>query len=242
MLRFVICDDNHNHNRHMAKRLAQIIFDHQVDATIELVTTDPAGVVEYSRLDIPPRDRNVYLLDINLRAESDGIEVAQQIREHDKLGYLIFITAYPEHVMRSVNLKIFNYVLKPLTKSSLSDMIIKVYEDYMYTLRESKKISVQSGSRIYILNAEDILYIESFRNQVVIHEKSRQLVVYDTLSRFEKELSSEGFYRCHRSYLVNLRHIARFDTAERQLMMSNGDICLVAERHKKGILKYVELG
>ena len=58
------------------------------------------------------------------------------------------------------------------------------------------------------LYESDILYVESFLHDIVIHTKSRDYKIKENISAFEQKLS-EDFFRVHRSYLVNLKAVTR---------------------------------
>lgn len=242
MLNFVVCDDNINHNRLMAKRLINAIYEQQVIGHVALVTTDLEEVLAYSRQALPSERRNVYLLDISFRSEARGIKLAQAIREHDKLSYIVFVTAYPEYIMQSVKLKIFDYLLKPVNMQDLQKLVVNLYQDHVQTKQSCRQLVVNSGGNTYFLHTTEIIYLESYRNKVVIHCQDKTIETYASLASFEERLADEGFYRCHRSFLVNLRHVKQLDSGENLVIMSNGHRCYVARRNQKGLITYVENG
>lgn len=240
MLSFVVCDDNINHNRLMAKRLINAIYEQQIIGHVALVTNNLEEVLAYGRQALPSDQRNVYLLDISFSSEARGIKLAQLIREHDKLSYMVFVTAYPEYIMQSVKLKIFDYLLKPVNMQDMQKLVMNLYQDHVQTKLSSKQLIVNSGSNTYFLRTTEIIYIESYHNKVVIHCHDKTIETYASLASFEERLAGEGFYRSHRSFLLNLRHVRQLNSGENLVLMSNGHSCHVARRNQKGLITHVE--
>ena len=77
---------------------------------------------------------------------------------------------------------------------------------------EGKQIFIRAKNLAYTLNLNGILYIESRGKKVEIHTIDMEEVIesYATMDELEGQLG-DGFYRCHRGYLVNMAHIARYD-------------------------------
>lgn len=69
------------------------------------------------------------------------------------------------------------------------------------------KIPVKLESRVVLLNPGEILFIEAAQGQTILHTTEDQLPSQFTLSELENRLKRSGFFRAHRSYLVNLQHV-----------------------------------
>ncbi len=214
MLSFVLCDSNINHGRLMTKRLINTVYDQQVLGHVALVTAEPEDVLAYSRQPLPVEHRNVYLLETDTGAEKNGIPLAREIRKYDKFAYIVFVTNCPANI----------------------------YQDYVQTQPTSKQVVVNSGGNIYFLHPVDLIYIESYRNKIVAHCHDKTLEAYGSLAFYEEQLSGEGFYRCHRSFLINLRYVSQLDPAKNLVVMNNGQICHVSRRNQKGLIAHVENG
>ncbi len=240
MLSFVICDDNNNYNRLMAKRLIDTIYEQQIIAHVALVTTSIDEVLAYSRKPISPENRNAYLLDIDFNSQAQGLTLAQTIRQYDRQSYIVFITAYPEFIMQSVKLKIFDYLLKPVSMEAVEKLVIDLYRDHVQTRSTCKQLIINSGGNVYFLRSSEIIYVESYRNKIVVHCHDKTIETYGALASIENRLAGEGFYRCHRSYLINLRQVRRLDLSQSLAIMSNGHSCHVSRRKQKGLIAYVD--
>ena len=242
MLSFVLCDSNINQNRLMTKRLINTIYDQQVLGHVALVTTEPEDVLAYSRQTLPVEHRNVYLLETDTSTEKNGISLAQEIRQYDKFAYIVFMTTCPECIIKNLKLKIFDCLPKPVSAQAVESLVAHLYQDYVQTQPTTKQVVINSGGNIYFLHPVDLVYIESYRNKIVAHCHDRTLEAYGSLAFYEERLSGEGFYRCHRSFLINLRYISRLDTAKNLVVMKNGQVCHVSRRNQKGLIAHAENG
>ena len=75
---------------------------------------------------------------------------------------------------------------------------------------------MKTGSRIKIIPAEDILYLEAADDYVKIHTAEGSFLKNKTMNFFEKSLDPASFVRTHRSYIVNIREITRIDPYEKE--------------------------
>ena len=75
-----------------------------------------------------------------------------------------------------------------------------------FLLKKINTISLKSGKINYHIIKNNILYIESFRNYIVIHTSISNYTLRYTLKKIHKKLGNE-FIQCHKSYLVNLNNV-----------------------------------
>ena len=106
MLNFVICDDNLNILDKFSKILENIFIKHNYDAQIGLKTTDVTDLLNY----IDDNKTDVLILDINLKSDKTGLEIASKVREKNKDTYFIFTTAHLEYAMMAYKFKTFDYL------------------------------------------------------------------------------------------------------------------------------------
>ena len=95
------------------------------------------------------------------------------------------------------------------------------------------------------LDQEDILYVESRAKKVEIHTMGAQqnIEIYATMEELMEQLG-EGFYRCHRAYIVNMAYITEY--GEGSAILTNGDKVYVAKKKfgefVKAYKRYLESG
>lgn len=74
------------------------------------------------------------------------------------------------------------------------------------------KVKVKAEDKTLFVNISDIEYLESNEGKVFINISREKFVMESTLQEAEKKLGSHGFYRCHRSYIVNLHKVREIIT------------------------------
>lgn len=232
MLNFIILDDDTSHNMNTNRRLQAVFKASGIDAKIALQATKPDEVVEYSLNN--NAENNVYLLDVNVQSNINGIEVANIIREQEVNAYIVFISAYAEYVIPSLKTKVFDYLIKPISSETLSQCINSIYKDFMkVTGTKVKSINIKSGFNMYTLSFDDILFFEKYGHLLVVHSFSGKIESLESLESIELKLDNKKFFRCHKSFIVNIAHIQRIDFLSNTVYLKNGETCAVSKRCKK---------
>ena len=119
MLNFAICDDNLNILNKLATLLNEIFLKNDFEAQVTLKSDDVEALLNHfdeERID-------VLLLDINLKSDKSGLDLAEEIRRKNKDVYLIFTTAHLEYAMVAYKYKTFDYLPKPVTLDRLEDTV-----------------------------------------------------------------------------------------------------------------------
>jgi len=130
---------------------------------------------------------------------------------------VIFTTAYREYALESYELDIIDYLLKPIT----FDRFFKATDRYLrisspvnnkvITPLQEDFIYIKNGPKFNKINVESILYIESVKDYIVIHQKENvKLTAKYKISDIEIELQDKNFLRIHRSFIINLKNITAF--------------------------------
>lgn len=232
MLNFIILDDDSTHNINTNKRLQGIFKKYSIEASVELQTTLPADVISYASRNTT--GNNVYLLDVNVQSDVNGIGVANIIREQDVTAYIVFISAHPEFVMKSLKTKIFDYLIKPISIETFEDCINSIYKDFIKANPiKPETISIKSGFNVYTLPFDDIVFFEKYEHLLVVHRVLGKVESSESLESIETKLDKKNFFRCHKSFIVNISHIIRIDFSNNTVYMKNGETCVVSKRCKK---------
>ncbi|MGM9536393.1 MAG: LytR/AlgR family response regulator transcription factor, partial [Intestinibacter sp.] len=74
-----------------------------------------------------------------------------------------------------------------------------------------KKIKIETKQGEYYLDINDILYLEVFSKEVNIHTNDNVYKVMSAINVFEKKLKPYYFFRCHKSYIINLKKVTRIE-------------------------------
>ena len=231
MLNFIICDGNEKHNENMLLRLERIFKNNNIDGVITLVSTDPLEVIKYSSINY--NTINVYILEINLKSNMTGIELAGRVRERDPQAYFIFATAHQEYTLLSLKLKTFDFLIKPISFEILEECIKRLYNDF---IQIDYYISIKSGTKLHVLKRNDTIFCEKFGQILIIHTINSTIRCYETLESVESRVNSNFFFKCHKSYLINIKHISTINIKDNTISMSNGEVCLLSRNSKKKLM------
>lgn len=147
---------------------------------------------------------------------------------------VIFVTAHTEFALQAIKFSAAGYVLKPVDDYELSFAVNKALENIKGTASTSKnhqpatnnaiKIGIPNVKGIDYLNAEDILYFESVNKYTKVVTKNTSIMSSYNLGEFKKVIDENDFYQVHRSYIVNIHHIKRYEIAGVLIMEDNMQI------------------
>lgn len=147
---------------------------------------------------------DLILLDI-IMEETDGIQLAETLRRVGDDTDIIFITSSPEYALAGYRAYPVTYLLKPLTKEKLKPALSRCL--VRRKTPPSLVLPALDGGKLALLPSE-IQFIEVFRRELAVHLKDRTIACAGSLSAVLEKLPAESFYRCHRSYVVNLNQVS----------------------------------
>ena len=168
----------------------------------------------------------------------DGMEVAKRLREINQKVLIVFITALKEYVFDSFEVGPFWYLLKPVSKDKLKDVLHRAKKQWEQQNNSGEQqIFIQTKSRNYLLNVNDILYLENQKRKILVHTKEELITFNAAMSKLEESLG-DGFYRCHRGYLVNLAYVAEYD-GETIRLTNKETVYLAKNKYQDFVIKYM---
>lgn len=148
---------------------------------------------------------DVVFLDINM-PNMDGISFAKIINSFEVKPILIFITAYMEYALEAFEVQAFDYILKPFSEERIISTLRKV-ENLKDKGIQTNKITLWKGGKMMVVPIDDIYYCEASEREVLVFTSKDKFIITSTISDFYKKLPKNKFYKCHRSYIVNLDKI-----------------------------------
>ena len=159
-----------------------------------------------------------------------GIDTASEIRKNDKAVKIVFLTASPEYAVASYTVKANNYLLKPVDREQLFRCLDELYTDI---LDSAKSIIARDISAVRRIKLRDIEYIEAQGKQVLFTlTDGSSIEANDPFYRYEEKLLLEdGFFKCHRSYIVNLQRIDTY--TNKQITMRCGSQIPISRTYRK---------
>lgn len=161
------------------------------------------------------KDWDILLLDIEMGA-MDGVSLAKKIRQDNESVQIVFITGFADYISEGYEVSALHYLMKPVKQ----DKLFAVLDRAVAAMQKSERvILLPVGGEMLRLPVGRVQYVEAFSHTVAIVTGTDTIQVKMPISEVEK-LLGEGFIRCHRSYLVGLKHIARLSKTE--VILDNG--------------------
>ncbi len=158
---------------------------------------------------------DIFFLDIQM-PKQDGLMLAKKLREDENRGAIIFVTALKERVYEAFEVEAFDYIRKPIDDSRLH----KTLDRAVRKIRENASLFIRTMGGSQSVHLADIHYCEVINRKIYLHTKSGVIDYYAKLDDVEKQLDYR-FFRCHRSYLVNLDYLAEYAGGE--IRLASGD-------------------
>lgn len=178
---------------------------------------------------------DLIVLDIMLDGQ-DGIGLAEELRRAGDNTDLVFVTSSPEFALAGYRAYPVSYLLKPITREKLSPVLSRCLE------RRRKApclvLDAPDGGNITVSPA-DILYVEIFRRELVVHCRARTVSCTGSLSATLDALPADCFYRCHRSYVVNLAHVVGVQKY-RFLLRGGGEVPIAMRPYQEARARWLD--
>ena len=161
----------------------------------------------------------VVFLDVEMPGMS-GVECARLIEDMNPSTVMIFATAHDEYMGDAFEVYAFDYLVKPFkverviqTLERARDRISRREEKPLPLLKPRNQVAagrlmLRHRDGVSFLNMQDILLIQREDRATVIYTVGEgRYVTSDSLGDTEERLDKSVFFRCHKSYIINLNHI-----------------------------------
>lgn len=150
---------------------------------------------------------DVVFMDIEMK-EMDGFEAAKRYKQNNKDALILFLTTHVELSRRGYLINAFRYIDKACIVEEMEEALSSIDElpkkDHVIVLH------VVNMAEIHI-RTKDILFIETDKRNIIVHTVERDFKSNRGIEELETELKDYGFFRCHKSYLVNLERVRKID-------------------------------
>ncbi len=197
MIRIAICDDERYMSDHIKELVLDFFHKKNREAAIRLFASGEELLKYDGQIDI-------LFLDIQMKG-MDGMETARKLRADKFRGFLIFITVLKEMVFQSFEVQAYDYLVKPVEKRQFEKTMERIYDSIETASEDS--LLVQKGYESRIIRKEEIVFCEIIDRKIYLNLTSDEVIdYYDRIENLETKLN-DHFFRCHRSYLINLKHL-----------------------------------
>ncbi|MEO7215707.1 LytTR family DNA-binding domain-containing protein [Mucilaginibacter sp.] len=159
---------------------------------------------------------DVLFVDIDM-PEVNGLDFIRSINQFNSVN--VIISSHPEYALQGFQLKVFDFILKPL-ESGRFDSTIRRLKDFLQlkekaqaydVLFENEKVIFKDGHNLVNINANEILYLEAYGDYTKIVTEKKSHLTLTTLSNFMESLPTGKFMRIHRSYVIALNKVNSFN-------------------------------
>jgi two-component system LytT family response regulator len=156
---------------------------------------------------------DLLFLDIKL-SDGTGFDLLDKV---EFKGKVIFQTAYDEYACRAFEINALDYLLKPITKERLKQVITNIvnsenvkYVHNIQRFRYDDRLMIEQKKNIHFIKVENIIYIKAEREYTTLYEKGgKEYLVLKSIGDWQKELPDEHFARVHRNSIINFNYIER---------------------------------
>ncbi|SCZ04024.1 LytR/AlgR family response regulator transcription factor [Alkaliphilus peptidifermentans] len=167
---------------------------------------------------------DIVFLDIQLQ-DMTGFEVAQKLIKLPKVPKIVFVTAFNEYAIKAFEYSAIDYLLKPISEDRFQKTMLKLSDDIkncpQHTLssvqqllerhlkyeHSRQKITLEKDGKLFVLGLKDIIYIETEDRNTKVVSKRDEYITTISMTEWQDRLWQHGFFRPHRSFLINLDEI-----------------------------------
>lgn len=232
MIRCVIVDDEP-----WALELLKSYISGVTNLELSFATQNPIEALDY----INNHSVDLLFLDIQM-PEMTGLQLMSLANKNLPI---IITSAYSEYALEGYSFNVVDYLLKPIELSRFMKAVQKLQEVIgLYSKHNPLPVKEKTNPFIFIktdgrlckILIQDVNYLESKRDYVLLHLQKETLLTLDSLNNFELQLKEYGFIRIHKSYLISIQKI---DFVEGNRVKVGEEYLPVGETYKKKFLQFI---
>lgn len=173
-------------------------------------------------LELVERERpDIVFLDVEMPGIT-GVECARRIQDIDPKIFIIFATAHEQYMKDAFSLYAFDYLIKPFDVERALETLARIREITeqrqesaaqlpavpTYAQARPQKIMLRHREGISFVDKNEILLVQRENRSTVIYTANDKHTTSESLGSLEERLGGHPFFRCHKSYIINLDAIA----------------------------------
>lgn len=196
MINIGICDDELHYRVNIKDILGDILSTYSINYKIYEFSSGEELLSNY------PKDLDILIMDIQMKI-INGMDTARKIREFDQNLEIIFMTSFSEFMQEGYEVKAYRYILKPISERKISRNILPCINEIMK--KKNNYLTINVKNYVDRIKIDSIVYIETDRPNILIYTNDNKYTTKMSISKIDKILREHGFFRCHNSYIVNLK-------------------------------------
>ena len=207
MIRCLAIDDEPLALKQLAAYLKKVPF-------FELVDSCQSALEAMAILD--KEEVDAIFIDINM-PDLNGLDFVRSLQNPPMV---VFTTAYQEYAVEGYKVDAIDYLLKPFGMGDVLRAADKVKRQYdllhtasLSPVDEDDALFLKTEYKVVRILASHIIYIEGMSEYLRIHllDQPKPIVVLLSMKKMEERLNTTDFMRIHKSYIINLHHIAEIN-------------------------------
>jgi two-component system response regulator AgrA len=233
MLPIYICEDMEEELQYFKYIINKTIEEEHLDGRVVCAAKKPADLLDHLA---DNKQQSLYFLDVDLKADMNGVELGREIRKYDPRGFIVMVTTYESLTPLIFKLRVeaMDYIIKNKddVKGRIHECLRDAFELYMRSDMGRTKERVRIGNSEMSYDKEAIYYFEADGTKshgILLYTVSNVDYITSSLSEIQSGLD-DTFFRCHKSFIVNLSHIKYIDKDARAAVMDNGKNCPISKR------------
>ena len=199
-MRIAVIDDQPADRDYIAALVSHWAKDRDETAVSVPFPSAEAFLFAYSE----DKDFDILLLDIEMGA-INGVELAKTVRMENDAVQMIFVTGFPDFIAEGYEVSAVHYLMKPVDRDKLFSALDRAAANLG---KSERRLRVTFERRTDYVPLPKILYIEAQKQYVRIVTEGDEYRMKASLVETAAQLD-EFFFPCQRSFIVNLRHVAR---------------------------------
>lgn len=231
MFMIAVCDDEIRECLHLSKQIQTILEQLNIPHIIKQYNSGRQLLQAQEHFDI-------IFLDIMMR-DIDGMKTAELFRQNMFDKILIFVSSSRQYVFDTFAFEAFEYLLKPIDEQKLRRTLLRCVSKASRHSEDYIIVSKDRQTRKLFL--DEIRYFEIRGRLIEAHGKNPAFSWYEQIGTLENMFSDKDFFRCHKSYLLNLKYVDVYNKTE--AILDNGEKILIAKRRYESfctaILEYM---
>ena len=207
MLNIMLCDDNPVMVKAYSELIHKIATKNKVKIHILTFSSGEELLFHIPSIKEPP---DIIYMDI-LMNSLNGIDTAKKLRSMGCHAEIIFLTASSDYILESFDVRPVQYIIKDdITKGRFEDIFLRAVKIAKDDITE--KFMVKTKTSKQVIPLRQISYFELYKRIITIYYGENQsLEYYSSMNELEDQLKGKNFLRIHRSYLVHLPYIIKFE-------------------------------
>ncbi len=198
--RVAICDDSETDSAYVEKLLRDWAKDREIEVIPKIFPSAENFIWHYEE----DKRWDILLLDIEMGA-MDGVTLAKSVRTDNEAVQIVFITGFPDFMAEGYEVSALHYLMKPVEREKLFSVLDKAVTNLS---RREKCLAISFDRETEYVPLGKITYIEAQKQYIIVRTEACEYRMKTSLANAAGELD-EYFFKCQRSFIVNLRYVSK---------------------------------